>query len=68
MLEDIKHAVEKFGEMAHGTQWYFIINKEFIDGIEKWLWEYTFTPDGRWLRYSIQQSQNEEFKYILILY
>ena len=68
MLEDIKYAVEKFGETPYGTQWYFIIKKEFADGIEKWLKGYTATPDGDWLGYSMQQTQNDEFTYILILY
>ena len=68
MLEDIKNAVKKFGETAHGTQWYFIIHKEFVDGIYRWLNGYTNTPDGDWLGYNIQQSQNEEQMYILILY
>lgn len=68
MLEDIKNAVKKFGETTHGTQWYFIIKKEFADGIQKWLDGYTATPDGDWLGYSMQQVQNDEFTYVLILY
>lgn len=68
MLEDIKNAVEKFGETPHGIRWYFIIHKEFVDGIDRWLNGYTRTTDGSWLGYSIQQSQNEEQMYVLILY
>ena len=68
MLEDIKNAVKEFGESTHGTQQYFIIHKEFVDGIDKWLNEYTRTADGDWLGYYIQQSQNEEQMYVLVLY
>lgn len=68
MLDDIKNAVEKFGDTPHGTQWYFIIHKEFVDGIVGWLREYTNTSDGDWLGYAIIQPQNEEQMYILILY
>lgn len=68
MLEDIKNAVEKFGHTTHGTQWYFVIHKEFVDGIDKWLEEYTDSADGDWLCYRIYQSQNEEQMYVLILY
>ena len=68
MLEDIKNAVKKFGETTHGTRWYFVIKKEFIDGIDKWLRGYTNTPDGDWLGYDIEQVQNEELSYVLILY
>lgn len=68
MLEDIQNAVERFGETAHGTQWYFIIHKEFVDGIDRWLNGYTHTADGDWLGYTIIQPQNEEQMYILILY
>lgn len=64
MLEDIKNAVEKLGR----TQEYYIIHKEFVDGIVKWLREYTDTADGRWLSYTIIQPENEEQMYILILY
>ena len=67
MLEDIKNAVKKFGETAHGTQWYFIIKKEFADGIVKWLNQYINSADGDWLDYDLQPVQNEEFAYILIL-
>ena len=68
MLEDIKNAVERFGETAHGTQWYFIIKKEFVDGITKWLNQYTNSADGDWLDYGLQPVQNDEFSYILILF
>lgn len=68
MLEDIKNAVERFGETSHGTRWCFVIKKEFIDGIDKWLHEYTRSADGDWLDYSIEQVQNDEFAYVLILF
>ena len=29
--------VEQFGASAYDDDWYFIINKEFVDGINKWL-------------------------------
>ena len=67
MLEDIKHFVKKIGESNCEGRWYFIIKEEFADGIDKWLNKYTNSNEGSWLDYTLEQSQNEEFMYVLIL-
>ena len=68
MVEDIKKIVEDFGETLCGTNWYFIIRKEFVDGIKKWLDSYVYTIEGEWLGYSLQESANETEFYVLHLY
>lgn len=68
MLEDIKNFVQKTAESCDdGYPWYFVIHKEFVDGIVKWLDEYINSEEGDWLDYTVEQSQNEEFMYVLIL-
>lgn len=69
MLEDIKNAVEKFGEttLADGD-WYLVIKKEFVDGIEKWLNEYRHSEEGSWFGYNLMTSKNEPEVYILRFY
>ena len=49
MLEDIKKIVEDFKKSRPDGSLYLIVNKEFIDGIEKWLHEYVYTLEGKWL-------------------
>lgn len=67
--QDIKIIVEKFGESTIGDgDWYFIVKKEFVDGIRGWLDGYTYTDEGQWLGYSLHQSANEEEVYVLRLY
>ena len=67
-IEDIEKIVEDFGKTLYGTNWYFIIRKEFVDGIKKWLDSYVYTIEGEWLDYSLQESVNETELYILHLY
>ena len=68
MLEDIKNFVQKTAESYDdGYPWYFVIHKEFVDGIVKWLDEYINSEEGDWLDYTIEQSQKEEFRYVVIL-
>lgn len=68
MLEDIKKIVEDFKKSKPDGSLYLIISKEFIDGIEKWLHEYVYTLEGKWLDYVIKESANETELYILHLY
>lgn len=65
--QDMEKIVEQFGASAYDDDWYFIINKEFVDGINKWLWEYIYSLEGSWLNYKIYPTQNEEQMYILQL-
>ena len=67
-LEDIEKIVKEFGESAYDDDWYFIINKEFVDGIRKWLDSYVYTIEGEWLSYSLKEALNETEIYILHLY
>ena len=67
-IEDIEKIVEDFGKTLCGTNWYFIIRKEFVDGIKKWLDSYVYSIEGEWLDYSLQESVNETELYILHLY
>ena len=67
-IVDIEKIVEDFGETLCGTNWYFIIRKEFVDGIKKWLDSYIYSIEGEWLDYSLQESVNETELYILHLY
>ena len=65
--QDMEKIIKEYANSSDGD-WYFIINKEFVDGIEKWLWEYTYSPDGWWLNYKTYPIQNEEQMYVLQLY
>ena len=67
MLDYIKYAVEKFGDTYYGTQWCLIIHKENVDKVDEWLNKYTQTEEGDWLKYNIQQCQNIDWLYVLIL-
>ena len=67
--QDMKKIVVDFGQTTIGDgDWYFIVKKEFVDGIKAWLEGYTFTDDGQWLSYSLQESKNETEVYVLRLY
>lgn len=69
--QDIKKIVEKFGETTTGDgDWYFVIKKEFVDGIVGWLDDYIYDDDdeGQWLGYTLIESKNETDVYILRLY
>lgn len=69
MLEDIKNAVEKFGETTFADgDWFFIIKKEFVNEIEKWLYEYSHSEEGSWFGYDLVPSKNEPEIYILRFY
>lgn len=64
--QDIEKIVEQYANSSDDC-WYLIINKEFIDGIEKWLLEYSISKEGSWLNYSLYSTINEEQIYILQL-
>lgn len=69
--QDIEKIVEKFGETTTGDgDWYLVVNKEFADGIRKWLDDYIYDDDdeGQWLGYTLIESKNEPGVYILRLY
>lgn len=69
--QDIEKIVEKFGETTTGDgDWYLVVNKEFADGIRKWLDNYIYDDDdeGQWLGYTLIESKNESGVYILRLY
>lgn len=66
--QDMEKIVEQFGASAYDDDWYFIINKEFVDGIRKWLDSYVYTIEGEWLSYSLKEALNETGIYILHLY
>ena len=67
--QDIKVIVEKYGKTSMGDgDWYLIVNKEFADGIRKWLDSYVYTIEGEWLDYSLKESKNETEVYVLHLY
>ena len=69
--QDIKEIVRKFGKSSIGDgDWYFIIKKEFVDGIRDWLDDYIYGDDdeGQWLGYTLIESKNETEVYILRLY
>ena len=66
--QDIEKIVEQFGATAYDDDWYLIINKEFVDGIRKWLDSYVYTIEGEWLSYSLKEALNETGIYILHLY
>ena len=66
--QNMEKIVEQFGASAYDDDWYFIINKEFVDGINKWLWEYSISEKGWWLNYQIYKIQNEEQMYIIRFY
>ena len=68
MLEDIKKIVEDFKKYAPDGSLYLVVNKEFADGIRKWLYKYVCTIEGKWLGYSLKESFNETEIYILHLY
>ena len=65
--QDIEKIVQQYADSSDGD-WYFIVNKEFLDGIDKWLWEYSISEEGWWLNYQIYTAQNEEQMYILRFY
>ena len=66
--QDIKEIVRKFGKSSiEDGDWYFIVKKEFVDGIRKWLDSYVYTIEGEWLGYSLKESKNETEVYILRL-
>ena len=66
--QDIEKIVKEFGESTYDDDWYLIINKEFVDGIRKWLDSYVYTIEGEWLSYSLKEALNETGIYILHLY
>lgn len=69
--QDIKKIVEEFEEGTIGDgDLYLIVNKEFADGIRKWLDDYIYDDDdeGQWLGYTLVESENEPGVYILWLY
>lgn len=69
--QDIKQIVEKFGETTTGDgDWYLVVNKEFTDGVRRWLDDYIYDDDdeGQWLGYTLIESKNEPGVYILRLY
>lgn len=69
--QDIKKIVEEFGESTIGDgDLYLIVNKEFADGIQRWLDDYIYGDDdeGQWLGYTLIESKNEPEVYILRLY
>lgn len=69
--QDIKHIVEKFGETTTGDgDWYLVVNREFADGVRRWLDDYIYDDDdeGQWLGYTLVESKNEPGVYILRLY
>ena len=68
MIEDIKKIVEDFKKCAPDGSIYLIVKKEFVDGIIKWLYDYIFTIDDKWLGYVIKESANETELYVLHLY
>ena len=68
MLEDIKKILDNFKENAPDGSLYLVVNKEFTDGIRKWLYKYVCTIEGKWLGYSLRESFNETEIYILHLY
>lgn len=68
MLEDIKKIVEDFKKYAPDGSVYLIVKKEFVDGIRKWLYDYVFTIEDKWLGYVIKESANETELYVLHLY
>ena len=65
-IQDIEKIVEQYAD-ASDDCWYLIINKEFIDGIKKWLWEYSISEEGSWLNYSLYSTINEQQIYVLQL-
>ena len=65
--QDIEKIVEQYADSSD-DDWYFIVNKEFIDGIDKWLFEYSIGEEGWWLNYQIYKAQNEEQMYIIRFY
>ena len=65
--QDIEKIVKQFGESLDDC-WYLIVNKEFVDGIEKWLWEYSISEEGSWLNYILNTTINEEQMYVLQLF
>lgn len=67
-IQDIEKIVKKFGKSSIGDgDWYFIIKKEFVDGIREWLDDYIYTDEGQWLGYSLKESKNETEVYVLRL-
>ena len=66
--QDMEKIVKEFGESTYDDDWYLIINKEFVDGIRKWLDSYVYTIEGEWLSYSLKEALNETGIYILHLY
>ena len=69
--QDIKEIIRKFGKSSIGDgDWYLVVNKEFADGIRKWLDDYIYDDDdeGQWLGYTLIESKNEPGVYILRLY
>lgn len=68
--QDIEKIVEEFGESTTGDgDLYLVVNKEFADGIRKWLDDYIYSDDeGQWLGYTLIESKNETEVYILRLY
>ena len=65
--QDIEKIVEQYADSSDDC-WYLIINKEFVDGIEKWLWEYSISEEGSWLNYILNSTLNEEQIYVLQLF
>lgn len=67
--QDIKEIVRKFGKSSIGDgDWYFIVKKEFADGVRDWLDNYIYTDEGQWLGYILKESKNEMEVYVLRLY
>lgn len=66
--QDIKEIVRKFGKSSIGDgDWYFIVNKEFADGVKRWLDNYIYTDEGQWLDYRLIETKNETEVYVLRL-
>lgn len=67
-VQDIEKIVEKFEDTTGDGDWYFIVKREFADGIRKWLDSYVYTIEGEWLGYSLKEIKNEPEICILRLY
>ena len=67
--QDIEKIVEQYKEIIYkdGNS-YFIIRKELVSEIEKWLYKYSHSEEGRWLDYELAQSINEPEIYILVFF
>lgn len=67
-VQDIEKIVEKFEDTTGDGDWYFIVKREFADGIREWLDSYVYTIEGEWLGYSLNEIKNKSGVYILRLY